>query len=39
MWEECLWFGCDDFVAKPIDWPRLTRLIASYVQRGGTEAR
>jgi hypothetical protein len=33
MWEECLWFGCDDFVAKPIEWPRLTCLIASYARR------
>ena len=30
--DECLRFGCDDFVAKPIDWPRLSGLIASYAQ-------
>jgi PAS domain S-box-containing protein len=28
--EECLRIGCDDYVARPIDWPRLTGLIASY---------
>ena len=27
--EECLRFGCDDYIAKPIDWPRLTTLIAA----------
>jgi PAS domain S-box-containing protein len=27
--DECLRFGCDDHVAKPIDWARLTGLIAS----------
>jgi PAS domain S-box-containing protein len=28
--EECLRIGCDDYVARPIDWPRLSGLIASY---------
>jgi PAS domain S-box-containing protein len=27
--EECLRIGCDDYVARPIDWPRLTGLIAA----------
>jgi CheY-like chemotaxis protein len=27
---ECLRFGCDDFLPKPIDWERLIHLIASY---------
>jgi PAS domain S-box-containing protein len=27
--EECLRIGCDDHVARPIDWPRITGLIAA----------
>jgi len=27
--DECLRFGCDDYVAKPIDWPQLNALIAA----------
>ena len=30
--DECLRFGCDDYLAKPIDWPRLTGLIARTAQ-------
>ena len=30
--DECLRFGCDDYLAKPIDWPRLTALIATFAQ-------
>ena len=28
--DECLRFGCDDHIAKPVDWARLTALIAAY---------
>jgi PAS domain S-box-containing protein len=28
--DECLRVGCDDHVAKPIDWPWLTRTIIKY---------
>jgi CheY-like chemotaxis protein len=31
--DECLRFGCDDYVAKPIDWPRLTALIVAFAQQ------
>jgi signal transduction histidine kinase/AmiR/NasT family two-component response regulator len=39
--DECLRFGCDDYLAKPIDWPRLTDLISERARssRGEASAR
>ena len=28
--EECLRFGCDDHVSKPVDWDRLVRVLAAH---------
>jgi CheY-like chemotaxis protein len=36
--EECLRIGCDDYVARPIDWPKLTGRIASYAHHSHATA-
>src|SRR5262249_9008898 len=28
--DECFRIGCDDYVARPIDWPRLTGAITAH---------
>jgi PAS domain S-box-containing protein len=30
--EECLRFGCDDHISKPLDWDQLRLLLAKYIE-------
>jgi PAS domain S-box-containing protein len=36
--EECLRIGCDDYVARPIDWPSLAGVIASRANHADARA-
>jgi CheY-like chemotaxis protein len=35
--EECLHFGCNDHLAKPVDWDQLVRLITALAPGDGPE--